>query len=396
MKRIIVLYEGAAEEPLEELDGRTPLETARGQQCSLLARAGATGVLRPLREDLPWRTETLLGVLCGLQRDDAARLRRGPVEAAGLEGDLPEPGTWYRGTFVTVDEGRVCEEEVAGLGLEETRALCEAIAAAEPVRGMSIHVLEPGAVSVHVPYAGPDWPEGLPPRLARGQALQDLLPGGGEAEGYGACMSAVLSALAGHAVNEVRVDLGENPANALWLWGGGTAAALAALRARRQPGGLVLSRGRTARAVAGLTGMGYLELANPFAEDQHQPAVPVVGLVEALRGCGLVLVHVPSPREMGGYGGPMRKVRALDRLDMNLLAPLKTVLDAYRPYRLALLPDGAVSSASGLPLAVNLPVLLAGEGIDPDETDRWDEAACAGGGLGSMEIERFFEILWGA
>ena len=196
--------------------------------------------------------------------------------------------------------------------------------------------------------------------------------------------------------NEVRVDLGENPANALWLWGGGTAEALGPLRAQSRPDGLVLSRGRTARAVANLTGMSYLEHKDPFAEEPEPQVVPVVALVEALRGRDLILVHVPSPHEMGGYGDATRKVRALDRLDINLLAPLKTVLDAYRPYRLALLPDGAVSSDTGLPLADALPVLLAGEGIEPDEVDRWDEPACAGGGLGSMDIEHFSQILWDA
>ena len=396
MKRVVILYEGAAEGPLEGLDGRTPLQTARAQHCSILAEAGVTGLLRPPFEDLPWRTETLLGALCGLHRDDACRLRRGPVEAAALDVDMSEGGTWYRGTFVTVDEGVVREEEVAGLGLEETRALCETMAEAGCGEGLSLYVLGPGALSVHVPHAGADWPEGVPPRLARGRPLSELLPGPDEATGYGACLASTLPALAGHAVNEVRVDLGENPANALWLWGGGTAEALGPLRAQSRPEGLVLSRGRTARAVANLTGMGYLEHQDPFADEPESRALPVVPLVEALRGRDLILVHVPSPHEMGGYGDATRKVRALDRLDMNLLAPLKTVLDAYRPYRLALLPDGAVSSDTGLPLADALPVLLAGEGIEPDEVDRWDEPACAGGGLGSMDIEHFSQILWDA
>jgi 2,3-bisphosphoglycerate-independent phosphoglycerate mutase len=395
MKRVIIVYEGAAEEPLAELGGRTPLQVARGKQSSALAAAGATGLLEPLREDLPWRSEALLGALCRLHRDDASRLRRGPVEGAALGAPMPEAGTWYRGTFVTVDEGEVREEAVAGLGLEETRALCEAVAASRPDAGVSLHVLGPGAVSVHVPHTGPDWPEGLPPRLARGRRLHDLLPGGGEAGGFASFVSGMLEALAAHPVNEVRVDLGENPANALWLWGGGTADALASLRACPQTRGLVLSRGRVARAVAGLTRMDYLEHEDPFAEDRDGPLLPVGALVEALRSHDLVLVHVPSPLEMGGYGGPSRKVRALDRLDIHLLMPFKTVLDAYRPYRLAVIPDGAVSSVTGLPLPASLPVLIAGEGIEPDESERWDEAACAQGGLGSMDIEHFLEILWG-
>jgi 2,3-bisphosphoglycerate-independent phosphoglycerate mutase len=69
------------------------------------------------------------------------------------------------------------------------------------------------------------------------------------------------------------------------------------------------------------------------------------------------------------------------------------VLEACRPYRLLLLPDGAVSSRDQRPAPVDLPLVLAGEGIAADGTRRWDESACARGSLGTIKPSQLIHLL---
>ena len=107
------------------------------------------------------------------------------------------------------------------------------------------------------------------------------------------------------------------------------------------------------------------------------------------------MVYLEAPREAGQYGSPVEKVRALDVLDQMVLGPLVQVLDdGFRPYRILLIAEGGACAETGRRFAAPLPAVVAGDGITPDEAKRWEERACAKGGLGSMTLSCFANDLW--
>lgn len=84
MKKILIVCEGIADIPLEELDGQTPLDVAGCVTADALAAVGRAGQLRGLGRGLVARSEVLCAMLLGVGRDEALNLYRGPVEAAGI------------------------------------------------------------------------------------------------------------------------------------------------------------------------------------------------------------------------------------------------------------------------------------------------------------------------
>ncbi|MEM6797099.1 MAG: hypothetical protein AAF725_24205, partial [Acidobacteriota bacterium] len=91
-------------------------------------------------------------------------------------------------------------------------------------------------------------------------------------------------------------------------------------------------------------------------------------------------------------------------------ADAETVVDGYRaelaeftdsletgePLRVAVASDHTTSSESGHHTADPVPILLWGPGVAPDEVERFDESAVAGGGLQRFPLElllgRLFDL----
>ncbi len=100
-----------------------------------------------------------------------------------------------------------------------------------------------------------------------------------------------------------------------------------------------------------------------------------------------------APEKIGQYGTAKEKVRALEALDKYLLKPLIDVLGTDVPYRIALCTDSLVESGSGRLVSTDLPFVLSGEGIDPDDQTHWNEVAGTDGALGRAKMTRIVRTL---
>jgi len=389
MKYILVIYEGAADLPVDELEGRTPLEVARCPQAHRLAASGRCGLLEPVQDGLDGRNEVLLAVLCGQALEQAQELYRGPLEALVTSEDPSGYGFVYRGNFITVDDGLLTDCRVSGLSMEETHSLCAALQEGWDARDIKF---VPTRNARFVALINRErLPVGYPPCLMEGERIDAFLAHGKEGELVRSVADRAFEVLSQHPVNEVRLDLGENPANAVWLWGGGPVRRRQSLGPSRLGAGALMSQSLLAEGYSRLADMRFVGVSDPWRDGLEGAAFKVAPLVEVLQETDYLLVYVESPQELGRYGGPVEKVRALERMDYHLLEPLMSVLDAYRPYRLLLASDGLVSSQDRHPTSGNVPVVIAGDGVTADELNRWDEASCARGTLGILTPARAVE-----
>jgi 2,3-bisphosphoglycerate-independent phosphoglycerate mutase len=383
MKRVLVILEGAADLPVAELEQRTPLQVARCAHAARWAAEGASGLLLPVREGLDGRAEVLLSVCSGADESAALELQRGPLEARSADHSTYGYAVVYRGNLVTIDQGVLTRAELPDLREQETRTLADALQARWPVEEVRFAPLAPGRLSVMIRDGGDRLPAGYPPGFLEGEPVNSFLPRRQD-KMLRDVFERAAELLARHPINEVRVDLGEDPANALWLWGGGALPASFSLFAGKPWRGTVLTQSRVAAGLARLCGMASLAMQDPWSAALEEPVFKLAALVERLRESEFLLVYAQAPRELGRYGSAVEKVRALERMDQFLLGPLASVLEAHRPYRLALLSDGLVSSVRNAPTTGNVPVTLAGASITADAASRWDEAACVQGALGRI------------
>jgi 2,3-bisphosphoglycerate-independent phosphoglycerate mutase len=213
-RRVLVVLAGAA----DPASDATPLADAERTALDRIARLGRAGVA-DLGARSPWEG---FAALLGMAEP---RPSLGAAEALGLALDVADGECAYRADFVTLVDGEVRDPFGGKVKDPEAEALLGAVRAARP----GTRIVRAGGHRNLVVLPGPS--EFCPsPWEMVGQRAATWLPPGGAVAAFHALSAA---ALADHDVNHVRVDLGENPANALWLHGGGPAAAPRAERSGR-------------------------------------------------------------------------------------------------------------------------------------------------------------------
>lgn len=393
MKTALIIYEGMADQPIDVLKDRTPMQTARCPLASELAVKGQGGLIRPSRAEQSNRAEMRLAQYLGQSRKEARTQWRGPLEALGAN-VLCEPADWvWRADLVTMDESRLLEAGVARLSMEETVDLANAVQEEWDKETLILTAVQPGVVIVRVRDHGPEGMDSISPFTAEGGELGDVLLHKRNNSFAREFIEKSQTALGNHAVNDVRLDLGENPANALWPWGGGPA--VTAAEAGRQPfSGVVATQSLLARGLARTMGLNTVDLLNPWKESDHKRTpFRITEMVEALREHDHVTVYVEAPGAGGRYGDAPDKVWAMELLDHVILAPIITLLEAWRPWRIALCVDSAVLCRYGCAVPGALPFIVSGQGVNPDGVDHWDEKVCGAGVRGVIRADELIKIL---
>lgn len=386
MHSILIIYEGAADVPSDELEGATPLEIARCAYASRLMARGRGGLLDWTGENRAGRLENALALLLGIAPEQARTLRRGSVEAAGTD---IEPSAWtyaYRGNFVTADDTRILESRVKSLSLDETTLLARAVRESWDGPACAIEVTGKGTLAVCFDQmqgkldAG-DFPStGSPVDLEERAGDHDRLR----------FMRHSARVLEKESINHVRVDLGENPASMLWLWGGGGPAGIGRPFIGAPLKAAMISDSPLATGLARLCGMDHLPLGEIWNENPRPETIKRDALAECFANHELTVIYVEAPGELGAYESPIEKVKGLDRIDVHVLGAVHDALAAVPDARLAL----TALPAEDHPLDTT-PILFCGERVPGDSVHRWDEKSCAGGALGKIPAYRSLSLLIG-
>lgn len=387
MKTVLVICEGAADSARRELEGRTPLQVARCATAERLAREGRAGWLTVPDHPEEQRSEVLLALLCGASRPEALQLHRGPLEAAALQLDTAGYTHAYRGNFVTLDGVQMREGLVSRLSLEETQLLVAAIQERFDPAVLRFETAAPACAVALLRSEQEVVSPGVHPAQADGD-VDLILPQGRKGEWARKVLDESGRALARLTVNDVRVDLGENPATHLWLWGGGRF---------YQPGprrGALVSNSRMALGLARVLGLEPVPLEAAWSDDSAAAVRQAELLDQVLDRHEQVTIYVAAPRETAGYGSVVEKVRLLERFDLTLLGPLVRLLEGRAGGRLVLTADNQLGPAGVEPPA-RVPVAVWRQGVQLAGAPRWDEQACRTGALGRLAPEDVYELLRG-
>ncbi len=394
MKTACIVYEGMADRPDESLQQRTPMEAARCSVATQLAVTGQGGLLQTGRKDIARRSEAILGGFLGFPDDVMAGVWRGPLEALAADVDTAGAAWVFRADLITLDGNRLVGASVPGISLKETQELVESIRAAVADLQVRVEAIQPGTAIVIVEDAQVQDIHSVSPYEVEGDDLETAWSGYRRQKWVRRFVEATRPIFADHPVNEVRVDLGENPANALWPWGGGVplvAGAGASLRAF--DGEVLVSNQMLARGFAKYAGIDSVDLADPWVEiDGKRPLFRIAGIVKALHDNDHLIMYVGSRYPGGRYGRSAEKVWAMECLDHMVLAPMHAVWDSMRPCRTVLAVESAVLASSGRRAREPLPVILAGDGVEPDGVGHWDEKCCAQGSLGVLGFAELMDL----
>ncbi|TAJ44224.1 cofactor-independent phosphoglycerate mutase [Methanofollis fontis] len=383
MKYIVVLGDGMADEPLDELGGLTPLEYADTPNMDRVAREGACGMLRTVRDEYdPGSDVANLSVL-GYD-PGTCYTGRGPLEAASMGIDMGPEDVAYRFNLVTL-RGGVLEDFNAGhITSEEGAALIRSLEGS--VEGVEFH---PGISYRNLMVVkGGRGAETTPPHDITGQTADPHLPTGPDAPLLRQCMAAAEAAFADHPVNRARLAAGKLPATTIWPWSGGKRPSLPLFRERWGLSGGMISAVDLLNGIARYAGMEVISVAGATGFLDTDYAAKARSALEAIERLDFVYVHIEAPDEAGHMGSATEKVRAIEGVD----GVVGTILDHF---------DGTVAILPDHPTPIHLkthtrdPVPFAIRGGIRDNTVVYSEQEAAKGAFGLLEGPAFLSLLFG-
>ena len=369
MKYIVLVPDGCADEPLAELDGRTPLEAARMPRLAALAARGEVGRANVIPDGLPPGSD--VGNLSILGYDPAEyHTGRAPIEAAAMGIELEPDEVAYRCNLVTIDDHNTMIDFAAGhVTSEQSRPIIAALDAALGAGrdGVRFH---PGVEYRHlcvVPRALAD-ADCVPPHDLTG--LPAILPTGPAAERLVALMDASKPV-----VRSAAAEIG-SVATQIWLWGQGVRPRLPDFAMRNGVQGRLSSAVDLVRGLGVLTGIEVVDVPGATAGFDNDYAAQRNAALASLADRDFFLLHVEATDEAGHQGEVGEKVIALERWDHDVIGPLVDAL-GDTPFRILLLPDHATPCAARTHTSEPVPYLLFDSEV-PGPGGEYTERAVAG------------------
>lgn len=379
MKYAIILPDGAADEPLADLGGRTVLEAARTPALDELARTGAVGTLCTVPPGYtPGSDVATLSVL----GNDPAEYYcgRAPLEAAARGLPVGPRDLVFRCNFVTIADGlmrdftagHIAQAQASRLIAELNRHFAgEPVEFHEGVQYRHLLILrEVGDLDCRC----------TPPHDIPDQPVERYAPTGRDAAQVKELMQRVRGLLAGHEVNAVRRELGENPATDIWLWGQGRVKPLPTLAQRFGLTGASIAAVDLIRGITTLMGFSQIDVPGATGYLDTDYAGKGAAAVRALDDCDIVCVHIEAPDEAGHLGNVQEKLRAIERVDTHVVGPLAERLRRSPDWRILVAPDHPTPVAKRTHTADPPPFLVAGSGIAASGADGLHERAAHAGG----------------
>lgn len=347
MKYVILRCEDTAarQHPLASL-----LEGSRMSHLQQLAQAGATGLIRPQEARKRFDPLQLHRGLLGLDAQDRATA---PAWCYAAHSDIqvaPGEHVWCC-ELLTQQDGVVVDAAAGHIPTAESRVLIQAL---DEQLGADNRRWEVGLGSHHVlvtsdPALSPGHPVSLPSaEQLLGQRWEAHLSRTREGEALRLLVEGAAKVLEPHPINRVRLDLGENPANMIWLWGASSQEAEPTLAQRTGRSGAIVSSQYPLRGLSRLLGYDWQPAPQSFEEPALQAFVQT--LLALVEHRDVVYVHLQV-----GTADPVERQCVMERLDQVLLKPLREQLSRRPSWRLLTVVDDRRTGA--------LPLVGIGTGV---------------------------------
>lgn len=338
-----MLCDGMADEPLEELGGKTPLEAAATPNMDRLAKVSEIGMVRTVPEGMAPGSDTANLSVIGYD-PKCYYTGRSPLEALSIGVDMAPDDVLFRCNVVTLSEEeekyedrKILDHSSDEISTEEAAVLLEALKEGLKRDGYEFYV---GTSYRHLLI----WKHGsvvelTPPHDILTKRIGEFLP---KDPLLREMMEKSYEILNHHPVNEARRKNGLKPANSAWFWGAGTRPALKAFEELHGKTGAMISAVDLLKGIAVGAGMQNLmvEGANGGLHTNYigKAEAAVKALTED--GFDFVYIHVEAPDEMGHQGKVKDKIRSIEWIDEKIIGPVTERLSKQgQDFRMLVLPD---------------------------------------------------------
>ena len=384
MKYIVILGDGMADEPLESLGGRTPLECADTPVMDMLAGQGELGLAKTVPSSMKPGSDVANLAVLGYDPEKNYS-GRSPLEALSVGVDMEDNDVIFRCNIVTVseeepyEEKKILDHSAGEISTQEADVLMDAV---REHFNSDVFRFYTGTSYRHITV----WKNGdvLPmeqPHDHLGEVIGPYLP---REEAFCKMMQESYDFLNSHPVNLQRAAEGKNKANSLWFWGAGTKPSLPDFREKNGVKGAMISAVDLLKGIAVGSNMEVIEVPGANGSLHTNYEGKAMAAVKALLedGCNFAYVHVEAPDEMGHQGSIENKIKAIEYLDAKVVSVIKEKMDASgESYRLLILPDHPTPIRCRTHTADPVPYILYDSTQQRKSLSQYSEKAAAASGI---------------
>ena len=400
MKTIIILGDGMADEPIEALGNKTPLQAAYKPYIDLLAAKGKSGLLDTIPAGFKPGSEianlSVLGYNVPLVFEG-----RGSLEAASMDVDI-EPGEMaMRCNVICIEDGKIKNHSAGHISTEEAAELIHFL---EKELGDDIASFYPGVSYRHLLKikGGNKNLDCTAPHDVLGTPFEDVLikattPDAQETATY--LNNLIIKSqelLKDHPINKKRIAEGKDPANSIWPWSPGYRPKMQTLQELYG-----IKSGSVISAVDLIMGIGkyaglkliHVEGATGLYDTNYEGKAQAA--IDALKNDDFVYLHIEASDEAGHEGDYELKKKTIEYLDSRVV---KTIYEATKnwdePITIAILPDHPTPCHLRTHTNKPVPFLIYRSDSDADKVQVYDEFESAKGDFGILVGREFMDTLF--
>jgi 2,3-bisphosphoglycerate-independent phosphoglycerate mutase len=360
-KYAIIVPDGAADEPLEELGGKTVLEAAETPNMDKVSVQGRIGLVRTVPAGIEPGSDVAQMSLLGYNPLEFYT-GRAPIEAVARNIKLSSNDWVFRCNLVTICDGKMEDHSAGHISTEEGGKLINDLN--EQLSGESFRFY-PGVSYRHLlVFKDADFDvKTYPPHDYIGTAVEKILPRGKGAEILIDLIARSQQLFINHDINKVRKDLGENQVSSIWLWGQGKKARMESFKKRFGIDGAAITAVDLVKGLSILIGFDLINVAGAtgFVDTNYQGKASAA--IEALDKYDLVFIHIEAPDEASHNGNIEMKKKAIEQIDKHIVGPVLEALRGYEKWRILVLPDHPTPISSKAHSAKPVPFAMAGTGV---------------------------------
>ena len=378
MKYLILVPDGAGDDSVEALEGKTPLEVADIKNIDELAHRGIVGMVKTIPPGVaPGSDAANLSVM---GYDPAVYLTgRSPLEAASIGIDMSDTDVAFRTNIVTLEgdgeyEDMIITDHSSGdITTEEADELIKAVNDAFADENIRFYTGVSYRHCMIVHNGSTDY-DTTPPHDVLTQRVGDHLPKGEGSEFITDMMKKSYEILKDHPVNKARKAKGLNPANSLWIWGQGKKPSLSPFYDKYGIKGTAVSAVDLIKGIAICAGLNSVDVEGATGtlhtnfDGKAQAAIR-----EYRDGMDFVYMHLEGPDECSHQGDLEGKIQCLESIDRKVLKPIVDYLrEAGEDFRVLAVPDHRTPLAIRTHSATPVPFVI----YDSTKEEAYDESKC--------------------
>ena len=400
MKYIIILGDGMADEPIDMLGGKTPLQAAHKPYIDRIAALGNTGLLDTIPAGYHPGSEIANLSVLGYDVPKVFE-GRGSLEAASMGIDIEQGEMAMRCNLITIENGCIKNHSAGHISSEEAAELIHFLQ--EKLGGGDInffpgvsyrHLLKIKGGNKNIVTVGPHDVPGTPYRdvlvkaetadaEATAKLLNDLIEKSQEL-------------LESHPVNVARKATGKDPANSIWPWSPGYRPKMETLMDKYGiKSGSVISAVDLIKGIGVYAGLESINVEGATGLYDTNYEGKAAAAIDALRKKDFVFLHIEASDEAGHEGDAALKIKTIEYLDNRIVRPIfEEVTKWNEPVTIAILPDHPTPCAKRTHISAPIPfVIYRTDSKKGDDVQVYDEYSVRKGSYGLLHGDQFMDEL---